>query len=85
MAGAVPTLWWFDRFDDRSGILPVVGELVHTEELLELGHRERGLNARAFSLKNVPEGTFSLRSKWRGHDRVPLPRGSRQGRPAAVA
>lgn len=33
MAGAVPKLWWFDRFDDRIGILPVVGELVHTEEL----------------------------------------------------
>ena len=25
MAGAVPTLWWFDRFDDRIGILPVEG------------------------------------------------------------
>lgn len=33
MAGAVPVLWWFDRFDDRIGILPVAGELVHTEEL----------------------------------------------------
>lgn len=33
MAGAVPTLFWFDRFDDRIGILPVVGELEHTEEL----------------------------------------------------
>ena len=33
MAGAVPTLYWFDRFDDRIGVLPVVGELVHTEEL----------------------------------------------------
>jgi len=33
MAGTVPTLYWFDRFDDRIGILPVVGELVHTEEL----------------------------------------------------
>ena len=30
MAGAVPTLYWFD---ERIGILPVVGELVHTEEL----------------------------------------------------
>ena len=28
MAGAVPVLWWFDRFDDRIGILPVAGELV---------------------------------------------------------
>ena len=33
MAGAVPQLFWFDRFDDRIGMLPVVGELVHTEEL----------------------------------------------------
>ena len=58
MAGAVPTLWWFDRFDDRSGILPVVGELVHIEELLELGHSERGLNARAFSLKTCQRARF---------------------------
>ena len=33
IAGAVPTVFWFDRFDERIGILPVVGELVHTEEL----------------------------------------------------
>ena len=33
MAGSVPTIFWYDRFDDRIGILPVVGELVHTEEL----------------------------------------------------
>lgn len=33
MAGAVPALYWFDRFDGRVGILPVAGELVHTEEL----------------------------------------------------
>ena len=33
MAGTVPTLYWFDRWDERIGILPVVGELVHTEEL----------------------------------------------------
>lgn len=33
MAGAVPTLFWFDRFDERIGMLPVVGEMVHTEEL----------------------------------------------------
>ena len=32
MAGAVPTIFWFDRFDERIGILPVVGELIHTEE-----------------------------------------------------
>lgn len=33
MADAVPALFWFDRFDDRIGILPVIGELVHIEEL----------------------------------------------------
>lgn len=33
MAGTVPTLYWFDRWDERIGLLRVVGELVHTEEL----------------------------------------------------
>ena len=33
MAGAVPTLFWFDRWDERIGILHVVGKLTHTEEL----------------------------------------------------
>lgn len=33
MAGSVPTIFWFDRFDDRIGIPSVVGELVYTEEL----------------------------------------------------
>ena len=33
MAGAVPTLYWFDRWDERIGLLRVVGELVHAEEL----------------------------------------------------
>jgi phage minor structural protein len=33
MAGAVPTLYWFDRWDDRLGILRVAGTLVHSEEL----------------------------------------------------
>ncbi len=33
MAGSVPTLCWFDRWDERIGLLRVVGELVHTEEL----------------------------------------------------
>jgi phage minor structural protein len=30
---AVPALWWFDRWDERVGVLPVAGSLVHTEEL----------------------------------------------------
>ena len=33
MAGVVPVLYHFDRFDERIGILSVVGKLVHTEEL----------------------------------------------------
>lgn len=33
MAGSVPTLYWFDRWDERIGLLRVVGELMHTEEL----------------------------------------------------
>ncbi len=33
MAGSVPALWWFDRWDERIGLLRVAGELVHTEEL----------------------------------------------------
>ena len=33
MAGSVPQIYWYDRWDSRIGILPVAGELVHTEEL----------------------------------------------------
>lgn len=29
----VPTLYLFDRWDERIGILPTVGSLAHTEEL----------------------------------------------------
>ncbi|MBR2683412.1 MAG: hypothetical protein IKE22_09135, partial [Atopobiaceae bacterium] len=58
MADAVPMVFWFDRFDERIGILPVVGELVHAEELFELGHSARGLNARAFSLKTCQRARF---------------------------
>lgn len=29
----VPTLYLFDRFDARLGILPAVGAVTHTEEL----------------------------------------------------
>ena len=47
MAGAVPTIFWFDRFDDRIGILPVVGELVHTEEL-------NGEDTLEFECRDVP-------------------------------
>ena len=47
MAGAVPTIFWFDRFDERIGILPVVGELVHTEEL-------NGEDTLEFECREVP-------------------------------
>ncbi len=30
---ATPTLYWFDRFDDRIGILPLDSSLTHIEEL----------------------------------------------------
>lgn len=33
MAGAVPMLFWFDRFNDRIGTLTPTGAIVHTEEL----------------------------------------------------
>ena len=33
MAGAVPTIFRFSRWDERIGTLRVAGELVHTEEL----------------------------------------------------
>ena len=33
MTGRVPQIYWYDRWDTRIGMLPVAGELVHTEEL----------------------------------------------------
>ena len=39
----VPTLYLFDRFDARLGILPAVGAVTHTEEL---GRRGRGRDLR---------------------------------------
>lgn len=47
MAGSVPTIYWFDRFDERIGILPVAGELVHTEEL-------NGEDTLEFECREVP-------------------------------
>lgn len=47
MAGPVPTIFWFDRFDERIGILSVAGELVHTEEL-------NGEDALEFECREVP-------------------------------
>lgn len=33
MSGAVPTLFWYDRFDERIGTLAPAGAVLHTEEL----------------------------------------------------
>ncbi|WP_347711292.1 phage tail spike protein [Olsenella uli] len=64
MAGAVPTLFWFDRWDDRIGVLPVVGELVHTEEL-------NGEDTIEFECREVPAKGDRLLwrdgSTWREH------------------
>ena len=30
---AVPTLWLFDRWDERIGTLPTLGAMTHSEEL----------------------------------------------------
>ncbi len=64
MADAVPQLWWYDRFDDRIGILPVVGEMVHTEEL-------NGEDTIEFETREVPTKGDRLLwqdgSVWREH------------------
>ena len=64
MAGAVPVLWWFDRWDERIGILPVAGELVHTEEL-------NGEDTIEFQTREVPAKGDRLLwldgSTWREH------------------
>ena len=48
MAGCVPILYHFDRWDERIGILRVAGELVHTEEL-------NGEDTLEFCCYDVPE------------------------------
>lgn len=48
MAGAVPVLYRFDRWDERIGMLRVTGELVHTEEL-------NGEDTLEFSTDEVPD------------------------------
>lgn len=59
MADSVPTVFWFDRFDDCIGILPVVGELVHTEEL-------NGEDTIEFECQDVP--TKGDRLLWKDGD-----------------
>lgn len=44
---AAPTLWLLDRFDERLGALPVLGDLTHTEEL-------GGEDTLEFSCEQVP-------------------------------
>lgn len=64
MAGSVPTLYWFNRWDERIGLLRVVGELVHTEEL-------NGEDTIEFSSYEVPTKGDRLLwldgSTWREH------------------
>lgn len=48
MAGSVPTLFRFSRWDERIGTLPVLGELVHTEEL-------NGEDTLEFQCREVPD------------------------------
>jgi len=48
MAGAVPTIFRFSRWDERIGTLRVAGELVHTEEL-------NGEDTIEFSCFEVPD------------------------------
>lgn len=64
MAAAVPVLYRFDRWDERIGILRVVGELVHTEEL-------NGEDTIEFTSYDVPAKDDRLLwldgSTWREH------------------
>ncbi|MEE8722429.1 MAG: hypothetical protein SOI38_05515 [Eggerthellaceae bacterium] len=34
---AMPTLWLFDRWDERIGTLPMMGAMTHSEELGDEG------------------------------------------------
>ena len=64
MAGAVPTIFRFSRWDERIGTLRVAGELVHTEEL-------NGEDTIEFSCFEVPDKGDRLLwldgSTWREH------------------
>ena len=64
MAGAVPTLFRFSRWDERIGTLRVAGELVHTEEL-------NGEDTIEFQCFEVPDKGDRLLwldgSTWREH------------------
>ena len=64
MAGCVPALYWFDRWDGRIGMLPVAGSLVHTEEL-------NGEDTLEFQTREVPAKGDRLLwldgSIWREH------------------
>lgn len=64
MAGSVPTLFRFSRWDERIGTLRVAGELVHTEEL-------NGEDTIEFQCFEVPDKGDRLLwldgSTWREH------------------
>ena len=64
MAGTVPAIYWFDRWDERIGMLPVAGELVHTEEL-------NGEDTIEFATREVPAKGVRLLwldgATWREH------------------
>lgn len=64
MAEAVPALYWFDRWDERIGLLRVVGELVHTEEL----NGEDTLEFRSYEVPTKGDRLLWLDgSTWREH------------------
>ena len=64
MAVPIPTLYWFDRFDDRIGTLKVAGELTHAEEL-------NGEDTLEFRCREVPAKGDRLLwrdgGEWREH------------------
>ena len=64
MAGMVPTIFHFDRWDSRIGTLRVAGELVHTEEL----NGEDTIEFRCFDVPAKGDRLLWLDgSTWREH------------------
>ena len=64
MAGCVPVLYRFDRWDSRIGILRVAGELVHTEEL----NGEDTIEFQSFEVPDKGDRLLWLDgSTWREH------------------
>ena len=64
MAGCVPVLYRFSRWDERIGILRVAGELVHTEEL----NGEDTIEFQSFEVPDKGDRLLWLDgSTWREH------------------